>query len=144
VLVGGRENPHVHGFVNGGPEPPHGALLQHLEELRLQRLGEEPDLVEEDRPAVRRLEEPRLGAPRVGERSACEPEHLGFEQRLGNRRAVHIDERTETDRKSTRLNSSHVKISYAVFCLKKKKAESESTISRKVGSTQSGTRSWST
>src|SRR5690606_41684391 len=29
---------------------------------------------------------------------------------------------TLTDRKSTRLNSSHVKISYAVFCLKKKKA----------------------
>src|SRR5690606_40919786 len=27
------------------------------------------------------------------------------------------------DRKSTRLNSSHVKISYAVFCLKKKKSE---------------------
>src|SRR3989442_6513907 len=26
----------------------------------------------------------------------------------------------ETDRKSTRLNSSHVRISYAVFCLKKK------------------------
>src|SRR5690606_41236917 len=37
------------------------------------------------------------------------------------------DERTSNhllsiqDRKSTRLNSSHVKISYAVFCLKKKK-----------------------
>src|SRR5690606_41980051 len=30
-------------------------------------------------------------------------------------------ELNETDRKSTRLNSSHVKISYAVFCLKKKK-----------------------
>src|SRR5690606_40228448 len=29
------------------------------------------------------------------------------------------------DRKSTRLNSSHVKISYAVFCLKKKKVENE-------------------
>src|SRR5690606_32418719 len=28
---------------------------------------------------------------------------------------------TRADRKSTRLNSSHVKISYAVFCLKKKK-----------------------
>src|SRR5690554_7600470 len=27
------------------------------------------------------------------------------------------------DRKSTRLNSSHVRISYAVFCLKKKKQE---------------------
>src|SRR5690606_41145542 len=29
--------------------------------------------------------------------------------------------RGHEDRKSTRLNSSHVKISYAVFCLKKKK-----------------------
>src|SRR5438874_9779655 len=29
--------------------------------------------------------------------------------------------RTAIDRKSTRLNSSHVEISYAVFCLKKKK-----------------------
>src|SRR5690606_27074575 len=29
------------------------------------------------------------------------------------------------DRKSTRLNSSHVKISYAVFCLKKKKQKTE-------------------
>src|SRR5690606_41720771 len=28
--------------------------------------------------------------------------------------------KTRRDRKSTRLNSSHVKISYAVFCLKKK------------------------
>src|SRR5438874_8840805 len=28
---------------------------------------------------------------------------------------------SEPDRKSTRLNSSHVEISYAVFCLKKKK-----------------------
>src|SRR5690606_42070617 len=31
------------------------------------------------------------------------------------------------DRKSTRLNSSHVKISYAVFCLKKKKEQREHT-----------------
>src|SRR5690349_13358719 len=30
-------------------------------------------------------------------------------------------ENVELDRKSTRLNSSHVEISYAVFCLKKKK-----------------------
>src|SRR3989442_7058952 len=29
------------------------------------------------------------------------------------------------DRKSTRLNSSHVRISYAVFCLKKKKIHSK-------------------
>src|SRR5436309_11643705 len=31
---------------------------------------------------------------------------------------------SDQDRKSTRLNSSHVKISYAVFCLKKKSVES--------------------
>src|SRR5690554_7238100 len=30
---------------------------------------------------------------------------------------------TRLDRKSTRLNSSHVRISYAVFCLKKKKKQ---------------------
>src|SRR5699024_12573721 len=32
-----------------------------------------------------------------------------------------IDKSPQRDRKSTRLNSSHVSISYAVFCLKKKK-----------------------
>src|SRR5690606_41869748 len=37
------------------------------------------------------------------------------------RRAVEIFDERKEDRKSTRLNSSHVKISYAVFCLKKKK-----------------------
>src|SRR2546429_7013095 len=34
---------------------------------------------------------------------------------------------SETDRKSTRLNSSHGYISYAVFCLKKKKKKIAST-----------------
>src|SRR3989442_1900522 len=33
----------------------------------------------------------------------------------------HVLFRHDLDRKSTRLNSSHVRISYAVFCLKKKK-----------------------
>src|SRR5690242_20991833 len=33
------------------------------------------------------------------------------------------DQREEKDRKSTRLNSSHMSISYAVFCLKKKKTK---------------------
>src|SRR5690606_39727005 len=32
------------------------------------------------------------------------------------------------DRKSTRLNSSHVKISYAVFCLKKKTSSSATSV----------------
>src|SRR3989442_11154309 len=38
--------------------------------------------------------------------------------------ANHANE--DQDRKSTRLNSSHVRISYAVFCLKKKKSFEES------------------
>src|SRR5438034_7111122 len=41
----------------------------------------------------------------------------------------HRDEGHRSDRKSTRLNSSHTVISYAVFCLKKKKRYEE--ISRK-------------
>src|SRR6266511_5250413 len=45
------------------------------------------------------------------------------------------------DRKSTRLNSSHVKISYAVFCLKKKKKPKKprlSEIKKRQYSPQSG------
>src|SRR5690349_23978361 len=38
-----------------------------------------------------------------------------------NRRALLANAPEDEDRKSTRLNSSHVEISYAVFCLKKKK-----------------------
>src|SRR2546426_6724922 len=36
--------------------------------------------------------------------------------------------RANTDRKSTRLNSSHLVISYAVFCLKKKKRKTVTKI----------------
>src|SRR5256885_5460177 len=43
------------------------------------------------------------------------PRHVRGVGDLGDRR------RTTLDRKSTRLNSSHLVISYAVFCLKKKK-----------------------
>src|SRR5574340_1292971 len=39
--------------------------------------------------------------------------------------------RCSSDRKSTRLNSSHQKISYAVFCLKKKKKQHKHTRDRK-------------
>src|SRR2546430_8122969 len=42
--------------------------------------------------------------------------------------------RTAGDRKSTRLNSSHSQISYAVFCLKKKKTEVFSRPSSKLRS----------
>src|SRR5690349_13091722 len=39
--------------------------------------------------------------------------------------------RIHSDRKSTRLNSSHVEISYAVFCLKKKKAHQLHVVERR-------------
>src|SRR5256885_1590377 len=55
--------------------------------------------------------------------------HAYLRQRLGIHRVVLSDDAVELqdvgghciDRKSTRLNSSHLVISYAVFCLKKKK-----------------------
>src|SRR5204862_832779 len=46
-------------------------------------------------------------SPSLASEFASNAENRGFE--------------VQTDRKSTRLNSSHVEISYAVFCLKKKK-----------------------
>src|SRR5207249_10866788 len=52
------------------------------------------------------------------------PRHFSAPPELPRRRFSyndHMPTLTETlDRKSTRLNSSHVSISYAVFCLKKK------------------------
>src|SRR5438132_5947367 len=46
-----------------------------------------------------------------------QPAQLGYGRRVDEVLRVAQDE----DRKSTRLNSSHTVISYAVFCLKKKK-----------------------
>src|SRR5437868_11163006 len=42
-------------------------------------------------------------------------------QRVGGKPLQAFEQVRHLDRKSTRLNSSHVSISYAVFCLKKKK-----------------------
>src|SRR5690242_21044377 len=42
-------------------------------------------------------------------------------------KAHQADLATQADRKSTRLNSSHMSISYAVFCLKKKKHRRKAT-----------------
>src|SRR5699024_7333262 len=62
-------------------------------------------------------------------------DHNEFQQSVDNIQDVKIAEvidhhrisnfETSEDRKSTRLNSSHVSISYAVFCLKKKRQRSE-------------------
>src|SRR5256885_16207121 len=47
-------------------------------------------------------------------RERAQRDHLAFFR-------AHVDIADRVDRKSTRLNSSHLVISYAVFCLKKKK-----------------------
>src|SRR5690554_7514896 len=55
-----------------------------------------------------------LAQPREEERLAAITRDLAYDK---THRALN-----DLDRKSTRLNSSHVRISYAVFCLKKKKS----------------------
>src|SRR5256885_1324102 len=51
----------------------------------------------------------------------------GVRQRIAHGRGLH-PRRRGGDRKSTRLNSSHLVISYAVFCLKKKKTNESNDI----------------
>src|SRR3712207_9325680 len=55
---------------------------------------------------------PVHGAAEAGDRALAAPDDLAVAPGLADELA---------DRKSTRLNSSHANISYAVFCLKKKK-----------------------
>src|SRR4029078_10583516 len=52
-----------------------------------------PDLVEEQRPAVGKLELPLAVVDGSGERPLAMPEEFRLDQLLGNGRAVHVDER---------------------------------------------------
>src|SRR5690554_6932125 len=60
----------------------------------------------------------------IGLETCVSPQTLAFDA-LGLALVIHVEitraDAQWVDRKSTRLNSSHVRISYAVFCLKKKK-----------------------
>src|SRR5438132_1122387 len=78
---------------------------------RWQRAGRVP--VGRRRPGVRRAV-PRRGAELRGGRSSAGGAVLALPR----------------DRKSTRLNSSHTVISYAVFCLKKKNSDNARRLSR--------------
>src|SRR5438874_6700754 len=53
-------------------------------------------------------------------RAIDEERVVGVPGHLGDGECSCVGTPTTRDRKSTRLNSSHVEISYAVFCLKKK------------------------
>src|SRR5690606_39860747 len=82
--------------------PASAFVSEVTEEQRAERPGDEADA------------ERREGEKRAAQRSDLGEEDLVEHERRGCGE-------DEEDRKSTRLNSSHVKISYAVFCLKKKK-----------------------
>src|SRR3712207_7805506 len=83
--------------------PPRSTLLPYTTLFRSPHLGGGQE------PGARRPDRPRRPP---GERAA---------QPGPAARRHDPDGLREQDRKSTRLNSSHVNISYAVFCLKKKK-----------------------
>src|SRR3712207_7302767 len=74
-----------------------------------------------DQAVQRRAGLPAQGEPgeRVGRTAA------GAGARAAGRGGLPPDRLRRRDRKSTRLNSSHANISYAVFCLKKKKTHEE-------------------
>src|SRR5947209_9046752 len=92
------------------PRPPKSTLFPYTTLFRSMARPSRPDIAADDlqgfkyfgmlRPLLDRLREVGTQRDRAGNRE------LFFE-----------------DRKSTRLNSSHANISYAVFCLKKKKKQ---------------------
>src|SRR5690242_21269304 len=90
--------------------PPRSTLFPYTTLFRSRRglgAGRDLDLAQRN---ARRLVHALLGIP-VGEGQLAEVDFAGLAE---------LHDVVE-DRKSTRLNSSHMSISYAVFCLKKKK-----------------------
>src|SRR5207245_4285714 len=82
------------------------------------RIATPRDLVRRVREREHRLRDPAGQVPR---QQACDEDPTHERERESTEERC---ERTgDLDRKSTRLNSSHGSISYAVFCLKKKKQE---------------------
>src|SRR5690349_24880055 len=88
--------------------PPNSTLFPYTTLFRSQRLGQTDESPDAEQASQCGHEQEDI-LPRPGEQDD-----------LADARREDRD-RHEQDRKSTRLNSSHVEISYAVFCLKKKK-----------------------
>src|SRR5256712_4328678 len=69
---------------------------------------------------------PRNGLPKIADRSAFRSRPATTLSGVRSRATTRAATGSNTiDRKSTRLNSSHDQISYAVFCLKKKKKQTK-------------------
>src|SRR3712207_7462782 len=73
-----------------------------------------------------------LEADQDGEVGQAGHEVPGAVERVDDPAVALVPLLAELDRKSTRLNSSHANISYAVFCLKKKKTTSSASWSRRL------------
>src|SRR3712207_8667553 len=94
--------------------PPRSTLFPYTTLFRSGRLDDlQPGGVEEERLRVSRMERAAAHA------AAARPPHDDGDA-VAHAVAPLRDHVRELDRKSTRLNSSHANISYAVFCLKKK------------------------
>src|SRR3712207_8099904 len=80
-------------------------------------------------PILRRVALPRPDVARRGQGADADPSlHRGLHRPQVRRHAVRAGGPGVADRKSTRLNSSHANISYAVFCLKKKRLKSRHSL----------------
>src|SRR5699024_12242941 len=92
------------------PRPPRSTLFPYTTLFRSDELG---DQFGKSR---------RLAQERAQQLGALAGSYVEVRtERVGHLRFPRDEQRGVIDRKSTRLNSSHVSISYAVFCLKKKK-----------------------
>src|SRR5688572_31990160 len=90
------------------PRPPRSTLFPYTTLFRSWEEGEREELeADDDERRERPQEENEQSSGRSPARRAAAP-------------CVEREEGERRDRKSTRLNSSHSQISYAVFCLKKK------------------------
>src|SRR5690606_41211346 len=102
--------------VSSTPAAPERAILQGVHEMGLDELLSSGELVIVHGTTVAT----NAALERKGARTLFITNE-GLEDVLLIGRQARAELYNLTDRKSTRLNSSHVKISYAVFCLKKKK-----------------------
>src|SRR5205807_5417799 len=106
-------------FFSNHPPTTHISTLSLHDALPIYRLQRH---AAEQHPAPRRVHQAQEHA---------QPTRLAAAGAAGHadRLAVeHLQRRARQDRKSTRLNSSHLVISYAVFCLKKKKINKYNTV----------------
>ena len=92
VPVRGREHAHVDADLRRAADVAEGRRVEDAEQLDLRGLAHLPDLVEEDRAAVRDLEEARLGPVGPGERAALVAEQLALQQLLLQGGALDDDE----------------------------------------------------